>query len=503
MQPSLLLQQAHTATEGAMEAAMSLWLRAIVPELILATAVTLLLPTGLFLPQKYRAISTWLALITLALAFAATLPLLDVTPHAVFDGTYAIDPFAVYFKLIILLATALVLLVTQSHFQGSAHEVNVPPLLLLTTLGMIMLAASQDLALILLFLTITTVGSYALSGIAKQDSLAAEGALKLYLFGAVAAAVMLYGMSLLYGLTGTLNLIELAQRLPSAARPTAVIAFTLVVVGYGFKVTLAPFHVWAPDTYQGAPTPIAAFLSVGPKAAGLAVLFRTLAVAAPGQLGGWPQGIAIAAAGTMTIGNLLALRQNNIKRLLAYSSIAQAGYLLMGIAAYQRDPLAMPALLAYLAVYVLMNLGAFLAVAVIGRAINSDDVHDYAGLARRMPVAALVLAITLLALAGIPPMASYVGKAMLFAAAIGAGYTWLAVIAAINTAISIAYYLRVIEFLYLRRSAQEFEVYASFRMPAPAFIAIGIAAAATLVLGVLPHPLLLFAEKTARLFGAP
>jgi NADH-quinone oxidoreductase subunit N len=490
-----------TGDHAAMEAAMAGWLAGIVPELVLAGAVTLLLPLGSFLPPRYRGASTWLALFALLAAAVASVPLLRGTPHAVFDGTYAVDPFAVFFKFMAIAATGLVILVTHGHFRGRPHEAHVPTLLLLTCLGLVALAASQDLVLIALFLTLVTVGSYTLVGIAKEDARAAEGALKLFLFGSAAAAVMFYGMTLLYGLTGSLNLIEIAGLLPQASRVTAGVSLAFVLVGYGFKVTLAPFHLWAPDTYQGAPTPIAAFLSVGPKAAGLAVLLRTLAVAVPGGVVEWSGWIAGLAALTMSLGNLVALRQTDMKRLLAYSSIAQAGYLLMGVAAYGRDPLAVPGMLAYLAVYVVMNLGAFLIVAAVGRTTGSDEIRSYAGLARRMPFAALVLAVTLLALAGIPPMGSYVGKAMLFAAAIGAGYAWLAVVAAVNTAISIVYYLWVLEAAYLKPTGVAIPTDEHPIVPPATQIAIALAGAATLLLGILPQPLLTLAERASSMLG--
>lgn len=476
------------------------WLAGIIPELILAGAVTVLLPLGPLLPRRHRAISTWLAGLVLLAAGIMSVPILSAVPYTVFDGTYAVDPFAGFFKLFAITTTGFVLLTTHTHFRGSVHEADVPTLLVLTCLGLVTLAASQNLALIALFLTLVTVGSYVLVGIAKDDRLGTEASLKFFLFGAVAASVMFYGMALLYGLTGTLNLAEMAVRLPAAPRAAMATGVAFVLVGYGFKVALAPFHVWAPDVYQGAPTPIAAFLSVGPKAAGLAVLLRTLAVAAPGELSNWPMWIAAAAALTMTVGNVIALRQTNIKRLLAYSSIAQVGYLLMGIAALGRDPLGIPGMLAYLAVYLMMNLAAFLMVASLGRVLGSDELSQYAGLARRLPAAAAVLAVSLIALAGIPPMGSFVGKAMLFAAAFGAGFAWLAVVAAINTAISLVYYVKVLEVAYLQPQA-EIVLSSPDRATVPfgTVVAVGLATAATVLSGVFPQPLVALAMRASRL----
>src|SRR5207249_6448770 len=240
--------------------------------------------------------------------------------------------------------------------------------------------------------------SVVLVGIARGRRPASEAALRLFLFASAGGAVMIYGMVLLFGMTGPLRLPELAAKLPAMPIVTTIAAFLLVLAGYGFEVTLVPFHTWAPDAYQGAPTPIAGFLSVGPKAAGLAVLLRTLMVAFPHNLGHWAELFAILAAVTMTVGNIFALRQTSVKRLLAYSSIGQVGYILVGVAAAERSALAVPGMLLYLAVYLFMNLGAFLAVDALERQLKSDDLAQLVGLGRRLPVTAAVLAISLLSL---------------------------------------------------------------------------------------------------------
>jgi NADH-quinone oxidoreductase subunit N len=401
---------------------MELW--AVIPELVLASFVLLLLVLAPLLPVRRKDVNTWLALLGLAGTGGVSAWMLSWEAQPVFLGTHAVDPFAVYFKLFAIAATGLALLATRTYFRGRPHEGAVLPLLLLTGAGAIGLAASQDLALIALFILLVAVGFYTLVGIAKDDYRATEGAIKLFLFSAVAGGVMLYGMTLLYGLTGTLGLPELASALPSAPVVATVAALGLVLAGYGFKITLVPFHFWAPDTYQGAPTPIAGYLAVVPKAAGLAVLLRTLAVAFRNGAADWPMLIAILAAVTMTLGNIFALRQTSAKRLLAYSSIAQAGYILVGVAAAGRDPLAVPGMLVYLVVYLFMNLGAFLAVDAIERCVGSDDIGGFSGLGRRLPVPALALALCLPSLAGIPPLGGFVGKAMLFGAALGAGWEW-------------------------------------------------------------------------------
>jgi NADH-quinone oxidoreductase subunit N len=475
---------------------MELW--AIVPELTLAGLVLILLPLGPFLPKNRKYIATWVALAGLVAVAIESVRMLSFATQPIFLETYAVDQFAVFFKLVAVASTAFVLLATQSHFHGRPHEGEVPALLLLACLGIMGLAASQDLALIALFIQLVTVSSYILVGIAKENRLATEAALKMFLFSAAVGAVMLYGMVLLFGLTGTLRLPELATKLPTMPVVTVIVAFLLVLAGYGFEVTLVPFHTWAPDVYQGAPTPISGFLSVGPKAAGLAILLRTLVVAFPHNMGHWAEIFAIIAAVTMTVGNIFALRQTSIKRLLAYSSIGQVGYMLVGVAAAQRSGLAVPGMLVYLAVYLFMNLGAFLAVDALERQLSSDDISQVAGLGRRLPVTAAVLAICLLSLAGFPPFGGFVGKTMLFGAAIAAGWTWLAVVMLVNIAMSLYYYVRVLAPMYFQPSPG-----ASLKHEPVALrfvlIVLGIG---TFISGVFPQAWVLLATHASSLLAA-
>lgn len=471
---------------GGMQGGMELW--ALVPELTLAGLVLLLLPLGPFLPSGRKYITTWLALGGLLVVAIESARMLTFATQPIFLDTYAVDQFAVYFKLFAVATTACVLLATQSHFRGRPHEGEVPALLLLVCLGIMGLAASQDLALIALFIQLVTVGSYILVGIAKESRPAMEAAFKMFLFSATVGAVMIYGMVLLFGLTGTLRLPELAAKLPAMPVVTTIAAFLLVLAGYGFEVTLVPFHTWAPDTYQGASTPIAGFLSVGPKAAGLAVLLRTLVVAFPHNLGHWAELFAVLAAITMTVGNLFALRQSSLKRLLAYSSIAQVGYILVGVAAAERSRLAVPGTLLYLAVYLFMNLGAFLAVDALERQLKSDEISRLAGFGRRMPFVAAVLAVCLLSLAGFPPFGGFIGKTYLFGAALDAGWAWLAIVMLVNVAISLFYYVRVLEPMYLRSSAEK-----ALQTEASALrLVLIILGLGTLLSGVLPQVWVVF-----------
>jgi len=475
---------------------MELW--AIVPELTLAGLVLILLPLGPYLPKNRKYLATWIALAGLVVVVIESVQMLFFATQPIFLDTYAVDQFAVFFKLFAVASTAFVLLATQSHFRGRPHEGEVPALLLLTCLGIMGLAASQDLALIALFIQLVTVSSYILVGIAKENRLATEAALKMFLFSATVGAVMIYGMVLLFGLTGTLRLPELAAKLPAMPVVTVIVAFLLVLAGYGFEVTLVPFHTWAPDVYQGAPTPIAGFLSVGPKAAGLAILLRTLVVAFPHNMGHWEEIIAVIAAVTMTVGNIFALRQTSLKRLLAYSSIGQVGYMLVGVAAAERSTLAVPGMLVYLAVYLFMNLGAFLAVDAIERQRHSDDIRQLPGLGRRLPLTAAVLAMCLLSLAGFPPFGGFVGKTMLFGAAIGAGWLWLAMVMLVNIAVSLYYYMRVLAPMYF----QPFSGTSLKREPAALRFALIVLGMGTFISGVLPQTWVVLATHASSLLAA-
>lgn len=478
---------------------MELW--AIVPELWLAALVVVLVPLGPFLPPTRKGWAWWLALAGLLVALVPTVPMLGWAPRVVFVDTYAVDPLATFFKLFLLGTTVVALLSARDHFRGRPHEGDVPGLLVLLALAMILLAASADLILIALFVQLMSIVGYILVGTWKHDARANEAVLKFFLFGAVAITVMLYGMSLLFGATGTVSLAELGRRLPTADPAIVLLGLALTLAGFGFEVTMAPFHIWVADTYQGAPTPIAALLSVGPKAAGLAVLLRTLAVAVPADSVAWPAAIAVLAAVTMTVGNVLALRQVNMKRLLAYSSIGQGGFLLMGVAAAGRDELSAPGLLFYLVAYLAMNLGAFAVVAAVEQATGLVDLAGYEGLGPRAPWLAAALTLFLLSLAGFPPLAGFVGKTMLFGAAIGGGFAWLAALAAANSALSLYYYVLPIARMYLQPSRAAPSLSAGAATPPALGWAIGLSLVLTVAAGVLPEPVVALARMGATWFA--
>jgi NADH-quinone oxidoreductase subunit N len=316
----------------------------------------------------------------------------------------------------------------------------------------------------------------------RVDRLSNEATLKYFLFGAVALAVMAYGLTLLYGLAGSLNLNDIGQALRSADRLWAGLAVGIVLIGYAFEATLVPFHFWAPDVYQGATAPVAGFLSVVPKIAGFAGLLRFLLLALPGELLNWPLGVAILAVLTTVLGNLVALRQTHMKRLLAYSSIAQAGYVLAALAVADRIEGAISAAGYYLAAYLFMNLGAFVVVAQVERTTGSDLIAELRGFARPAPLPAAVLALSLLSLAGIPPLAGFVGKVLVLQAILDGGLVWLAVIIIANMVIGLYYYIAVVAEMYLK------EPYREQNFPGKSGYSLSalISLSGTLFLGILP-----------------
>ena len=324
-------------------------------------------------------------------------------------------------------------------------------LILCATLGMMIMAGGIDLITSFIGLETMAVSFYILVGFIKPNQRSNEAAVKYFLLGAFSLGILLYGMSLLYGLSGTTNLRVMATVFAGQPRdPLLVLAVILVVAGMGFKIAAVPFHMWAPDVYEGAPTPVTAFLSVGSKAAAFAMLLRIFLEGVPSMNADWRLLFEALAIVTMTVGNLAALTQSNLKRMLAYSSIAHAGYLLMGVVA--GTPRGVSAMLIYLFIYSFMQLGAFAVIVMMRRAdVVGDELKDFSGLHFRHPFAAFAMLLFMLSLGGIPPTAGFMGKLWLFGAAIDAGYVWLAVIGVLNSAVSLYYYIRIVVFMYLRK----------------------------------------------------
>jgi NADH-quinone oxidoreductase subunit N len=342
------------------------------------------------------------------------------------------------------------------------------------------------------------VSFYILAGFIKPNQRSNEAAVKYFLLGAFSLGILLYGMSLMYGLSGTTNLRGMAAVFAAQERdPRLVLAVILVVVGLGFKIAAVPFHMWAPDVYEGAPTPVTAFISVGSKAASFAMLLRIFLEGLPSMNADWRLLFEVLAIVTMTVGNVAALTQSNLKRMLAYSSIAHAGYLLIGVVA--GTPRGVSAMLIYLFVYAFMQLGAFAVIVMMRRQdVVGDELKDFSGLHFRHPLAAFAMLVFMLSLGGIPPTAGFMGKLWLFSAAIEAGYVWLAVIGVLNSAISLYYYIRIVVFMYLKTETTGSEPVAS---PALAFT-LAVAVVATIVLGMYPRLLFELADLSAQSLGA-
>ena len=460
-------------------------LGAVAPEMVLAGTALALVPAAGWARGRWRRLPAALALLALLAAMGLTVPMLTATPREAFCGTYAVDPFRAFYQLVIQAGAVVSLLSLASHFRASEQEPHHPVALLMATVGGMGLAAATDLGLIVLFLQMVSFPSYLLVLLVRSDGRAQEATLKYFLYGAAALAVMAYGLTFLFGLTGSLNLRAIGAGLAGADRAWVALAFGLVVVGYGFEMTLVPFHVWGPDVFQGGTAPVSGFVSVVPKVAAFAGLLRFLLEAVPGALAAWPAVLALMAAATMTFGNLVALRQASLKRLLAYSSIAQAGYMLMAIAVAGRVPGALPAIGYYVVAYLLMNLAAFTVLAQVERKLGSDGLAAVRGLGRRAPWPAAALTLALLSLAGVPPLAGFAGKVFLLLAAIDGDLAWLAVLAAANMAVALAYYVAVIAEMYFREPKRPEAV-----APGTGYAwALGLCSVGTLAFGIAPSVL--------------
>lgn len=465
------------------------------PELALGAGALLGVPLAAFTLKRARWLTSVWASLVLLLAMGLAVQALAFPAQQVFCGTYALDPFGSVFKLIILGTALLSLLVIAAYFREHDSAPHAPVLLLFASLGGVGLAGSFDLGLIVLFLQLLSGASYLLVGLARGNRLANEATMKYFVYGAVALGVMAYGLSFLYGLTGSLNLADIGTALVRADPVWVWVALILVLVGYAFEITLVPFHFWAPDVYEGASAPVAGLISVLPKVAGFAGMLRLLLTAFPDGLVGWPTLLAVLAALTMLLGNLAALRQQGLKRLLAYSSIAQAGYLLMAVAAAPTAPGALSATGYYLAAYAFMNIAAFTVAAQLERPAGAGGVTLLRGLGRTAPGTALALTLALLSLAGFPPLAGFAGKVLLFTPALSAGLSWLAVFAAINMVVGLYFYLRPIGEMYLSTSTASPPLH---RQPGY-LLALWLCTAGTLLLGVWPAPALTLMSRLTAL----
>jgi NADH-quinone oxidoreductase subunit N len=420
-------------------------------------------------------------------------------PRLILGGTFVLDRFAYFWKLLVLVATALTVLLSVRYVEEAGYRPGEYfALVLLASTGMLFMAGGTSLLSIWIALELMALSSYVLAGYFKAERKSNEAALKYFVLGALSSGLLLYGISLLYGATGSLQLDAVAEALPRAVASGSLLVplgWMLLAAGLLFKVAAAPFHVWAPDVYTGAPTPITAYLAAASKAASFAILLRIFYQGLGELRADWQLVIALVAVLSMIWGNLAALTQDNVKRMLAYSSVAHAGYVLVGVLA--ANEIGGWAVLFYLLAYSLITLGAFGTVILLERREYAGETcADYAGLARRSPFLAAMMLVFMIALTGIPPTGGFVGKFYLFAAAIQAGWTWVAVVGVVTSAISLYYYFRIVVFMY--------QTDAESRTPAPApargvAFAIALCALATIVLGVWPGPFIEWARAATLL----
>jgi NADH-quinone oxidoreductase subunit N len=436
------------------------------PELIIAAALLCVVIADIAFTRIRKSLTFSLAVLGFVFAFISSVPLFKEPAGSLYFEMIAMDPMAVFFKCFLILTSLLVLLATPGSKELPQRNLGeFYALLLGVTLAMLLLASSMDLLMLYLSLEMVSIGSYVMVGYLKNERQSNEASLKYLLFGAVATGSMLYGFTILYGLTGTTKIVAIGNMLSAgvgAENPAMVlVACTLVLTGLGFKTAAVPFHFWCPDVYAGAPTPVTAFLSVAPKAAGFAALIRFffLGLSNPSSEAGywtqfsfinWNYLVLIISIITMTLGNIAALRQDNMKRMLAYSSIAHAGYILMGTVVLTGQGL--QSVLIYLITYLFMNLGAFLIVIEIFNRTGSFDIKDYRGLYRRSPFLTISMTLFMLSLMGIPPFAGFFGKLYVFAAAVNGDLAWYAVIGALNSVIAVYYYARVIKTMIIEGS---------------------------------------------------
>jgi NADH-quinone oxidoreductase subunit N len=468
----------------------------LLPEVAIAVAGLLVLTLDFAVPAGKRGWLGGVSLVGVAVAAALALRQAPGPRAVVFSGLHVVDMYATFFKLVFLVSAAIVILLSVRFLQDQqVPEGEFYALLLFATLGAMLMASAYDLLSLFVGLETLSISTYALCGFLKKDQRCNEGALKYLLMGAFSTGVLLYGMVLLYGFAGGTGLDAIAKAAAMAGprNPALLMAMVLLAAGFGFKIAAVPFHMYLPDMYEGAPTPVVAYMAGAAELAGMAVILRVFLLAMPTLQVDWSLLFWVLAVLTMTIGNLVAIAQANLKRMLAYSTIAHMGYLLIGPVVGSQ--LGVAAVLFYSLTYALMTIGAFGMVILLQRGtVRGDQIDDFTGLAQKSPLSAAIMLLFLLSLTGIPPTAGFVGKFYLFAAAVEAGYIWLVLIAVVNSAISLFYYMRVVVAMYMRDlPPQGLALSTSSTLR----VALLLAAAGTLLLGIFPGPILEFARASA------
>ena len=468
----------------------------IAPEIVITAFGFLVLLLDVFLPKGER--KGYLGVISLiGILFAGlyTFPQMG-SVRSGFEGMFISDGYALFFKIIFLIIGFLTVLISIGYIHREMIEFGeYYALILFATLGMMLMAAGSHLITIFLGLETMSVSIYILAGMMREDKRSVEAALKYFLLGAFATGFLLYGIALVYGATGSLNLKEIATYIASKnllRSPMLLMSLVFLTIGFGFKIASVPFHMWTPDVYEGAPTSITAFMATGVKAAAFSALVRVFFSALPAFRPDWTSIMWVICVATMTVGNIVAISQTNIKRMLAYSSIAHAGYILVAFVA--GNDLGTSGILFYLMAYAFMNIGAFTVVILLGKKGEENTlINDYAGIGFKYPLLAASMTIFLLSMAGIPPLGGFMAKFYIFSAAVKSKFYWLAILGVLNSAVSVYYYLRVTVLMYFRESEREIT---GLQFSPASVLALILAVIGTLYMGIFPANVLSLAQRS-------
>ena len=470
------------------------------PEIAVAATGLIILLIGVFMSPRTKNVLGYLATLGVLAALGLTVQSFGIEA-TMFSGTVSIDALSQFFKLVFLAVSLIVSLASIKYTENSDHTEEFYALVLFATLGMMVVASSNDFILLFCAFELASFATYALAGFEKQNPKSLEGAMKYFVIGAVSSALMLFGISFVYGATGTTSIPMIAENASLlAANPIGLVAVVLLIAGFGFKMALVPFHMWAPDAYQGSPSVVSSLLAAGSKKMGFVAAFRVFLIALAALQPDWQFAFALLAVVTMTFGNVVAVSQTSVKRMLAYSSLAQAGYIAMAFVVM--TPMALTGGIFYTLAHAFMKGGAFIAAAAVVWMITTqrtgdlevpDHLNNFRGLGKRMPLAALCMTVFVFALAGIPLTSGFMAKIVLFSSAIQAGMTWLAVIAILNSALSLFYYARLVRYMYFLPPEGK-----KIGLPFPYAAALLLAAAGVLAMGLWPEPFLQWAMDAAH-----
>ncbi len=478
---------------------------AVLPELIVVAAACLLLALDPITPSDKKSWLVFGSLGALVLCFIVTAGRLGSHVTA-FSDLIVVDPYANFWKLLLYTITGLTIFLSIAYLQAERiHLVEYYGFLLLSLAGMMIMVSAADLLTIYLGMELMSICLYVLAGFKRSEARSLEASAKYFVLGAFSSGILLYGISLLYGASGSTRLTVIADAVKTSGSqdPTLMLATVLLVVGFGFKISAVPFHMWTPDVYEGAPTSVTAFMAVASKAASFAAFLRVFLEALGGVKANWHMLILIISIATMMLGNVVAIVQTNVKRMLAYSSIAHAGYALIGVVVASRagvdsetQAFGISSVMVYLAVYSFMTLGAFAVVALLRHGgLEGENIEDFTGLAKRQPVAAFLMLAFMVSLAGIPPTAGFIGKLYLLLAAVEAGLAWLAVVAVLFAAVAAYYYLRVVMVMYMREPEGEGAVAPQLTASPITAVVLTCALLGVVVFGLFPDPLLSITQE--------